>query len=77
MKNNLVKVIENVQNNDVQTITPTMEDGVLKFQATLGNGAQEMVTDEWLKENFCSLYNCFYKEFHDKENIDTKLDLPE
>eukprot|EP00957_Ditylum_brightwellii_P191788 14600368-Ditylum_brightwellii.AAC.1 len=77
MKNNLVKVIENVQNNHVQTITPTMVDGVLKFRATLGNGAKEMVSDKWLKENFCTLYNYFYDELHDEENHGTKLDLSE
>eukprot|EP00957_Ditylum_brightwellii_P072628 5518695-Ditylum_brightwellii.AAC.1 len=64
MKNNLVKAIENVWNKYVQTITPTMEDGVLKFQDTLGNGAKEMVSDDCLKENFCTLYNYFYKELH-------------
>eukprot|EP00957_Ditylum_brightwellii_P077760 5909277-Ditylum_brightwellii.AAC.1 len=42
MKNNLVKVIENMRNNYVQTTKPNMVDGVLKFEATLGNGAQEM-----------------------------------
>eukprot|EP00957_Ditylum_brightwellii_P152228 11589773-Ditylum_brightwellii.AAC.1 len=36
-----------------------------------------MVSDEWLKENFCTFYNYFYKDLHDKENIGTKLDLPE
>eukprot|EP00957_Ditylum_brightwellii_P122236 9321580-Ditylum_brightwellii.AAC.1 len=54
MKNDLVKVIENVQNNYVQTIKPIMVDGVLKFEATLGNCAQEMVSDKWLKENVCT-----------------------
>eukprot|EP00957_Ditylum_brightwellii_P025780 1949938-Ditylum_brightwellii.AAC.1 len=46
MKNNLLKIIENVQNNYVQTITPNLENGVLKFEATLGIGAKEMVSDE-------------------------------
>eukprot|EP00957_Ditylum_brightwellii_P014407 1084429-Ditylum_brightwellii.AAC.1 len=77
MKTNLVQVIKNIQNNYVKTITPTMEDNVLKFHATLGNGAQEMVTDEWLKENFCTLYNYFYKDLHDEDNVHTKLDLPD
>eukprot|EP00957_Ditylum_brightwellii_P134387 10245004-Ditylum_brightwellii.AAC.1 len=45
MKNNLAKDIENVQNNYVQTIKPTMVDDVLKFEATLGNGAQEIGSD--------------------------------
>eukprot|EP00957_Ditylum_brightwellii_P197553 15050673-Ditylum_brightwellii.AAC.1 len=77
MKNNLVKVVENFRNNSVQTIKPTMVDDVSKFKATLGNVAQEMVSDDWLKENFCTLHNSFYKDLHDKENLDTKLDLPE
>eukprot|EP00957_Ditylum_brightwellii_P008077 612508-Ditylum_brightwellii.AAC.1 len=42
MKKTLVKAIENVRNNYVQIITPKLEDGVLKFQATLGDGAKEM-----------------------------------
>eukprot|EP00957_Ditylum_brightwellii_P201485 15325856-Ditylum_brightwellii.AAC.1 len=42
MKNNLVQVVKNIQNNYVKAITPTMVDEVLNFQATLGNGAQEM-----------------------------------
>eukprot|EP00957_Ditylum_brightwellii_P105241 8021678-Ditylum_brightwellii.AAC.1 len=42
IKNDLVQVIKNVQKNCVKTITPTKIDGVLKFQATLGNGAKEM-----------------------------------
>eukprot|EP00957_Ditylum_brightwellii_P205548 15344343-Ditylum_brightwellii.AAC.1 len=36
------EVIKNVQNSYLKTTTPTMEDEVLKLQATLGNGAQEM-----------------------------------
>eukprot|EP00957_Ditylum_brightwellii_P110878 8457001-Ditylum_brightwellii.AAC.1 len=36
-----------------------------------------MVSDEWLKENFCTLYNYFYQELHDMDNIGTELDLPE
>eukprot|EP00957_Ditylum_brightwellii_P144716 11024446-Ditylum_brightwellii.AAC.1 len=36
-----------------------------------------MVSNEWSKENFCTLYNYFYKELHDTDNIGTKLDLPE
>eukprot|EP00957_Ditylum_brightwellii_P149516 11386037-Ditylum_brightwellii.AAC.1 len=55
IKNNLVRIIENVRNNYVQTIKPTMVDGVLKFETTLGNGAQEMASDEWLKKNFSTL----------------------
>eukprot|EP00957_Ditylum_brightwellii_P104011 7924805-Ditylum_brightwellii.AAC.1 len=51
MKKNIVKVIKSMQNNFVQTITPKLEDGVLKFEATLGNGTKEMVSDEWLKGN--------------------------
>eukprot|EP00957_Ditylum_brightwellii_P184724 14069411-Ditylum_brightwellii.AAC.1 len=77
MKKNPVKVVKNIQNNYVQSIKPTMVDDVLKFQAILQNGVQEMVSIEWLMENFCTLYNCFYKELHDKENLDTELDLPE
>eukprot|EP00957_Ditylum_brightwellii_P103081 7855394-Ditylum_brightwellii.AAC.1 len=77
MKNNLVQVVNNVWNTYAQTITLTMVDKVLKFQSTLGNGAQEMVSDEWLNENFCTLYKDFYKDLHDEVNIDTKLDLPE
>eukprot|EP00957_Ditylum_brightwellii_P074545 5663886-Ditylum_brightwellii.AAC.1 len=42
MKNNLVQVAKNVQNNYVKAITPTMVDNELKFQATLRNGVQEM-----------------------------------
>eukprot|EP00957_Ditylum_brightwellii_P083857 6373642-Ditylum_brightwellii.AAC.1 len=40
------EVIKNVKNNYVNTITPAMVDKVLKIQATLGNGAQEIVSDE-------------------------------
>eukprot|EP00957_Ditylum_brightwellii_P176630 13453252-Ditylum_brightwellii.AAC.1 len=40
------KVVKNIQNNYVQTITPIMEDQVLKFQAILGNDAKEMVSHE-------------------------------
>eukprot|EP00957_Ditylum_brightwellii_P010292 778219-Ditylum_brightwellii.AAC.1 len=36
-----------------------------------------MVSDECLKESVCTLYSYFYKELHDRENIVTKLDLPE
>eukprot|EP00957_Ditylum_brightwellii_P210759 15365357-Ditylum_brightwellii.AAC.1 len=53
------EAIKSVQNTYVKTITPTKVDKVLKFQATLGNGTQEMDSDEWLKENFCTLYNYF------------------
>eukprot|EP00957_Ditylum_brightwellii_P031233 2367482-Ditylum_brightwellii.AAC.1 len=77
MKNNLVQVIKNVQKNYVRTIIPTKVDGVLKFQATLGNGAKEMVRDEWLKENFCTMYNYVYNDLHDQANVGTNLDLPE
>eukprot|EP00957_Ditylum_brightwellii_P022813 1720934-Ditylum_brightwellii.AAC.1 len=68
MKTNLVKVIENMRNNYVWTITPKLENDVLKSKATLGNGAKEKVSDEWLKENYCTLYNYYYKELHDPEN---------
>eukprot|EP00957_Ditylum_brightwellii_P170480 12976665-Ditylum_brightwellii.AAC.1 len=71
MKKNLVKVIENMRNNFVQTITPKLEDDVLNFEAKLGNGAKEMVSDEWLKEIFCTLFNYFDQELHDEENIGT------
>eukprot|EP00957_Ditylum_brightwellii_P199210 15186128-Ditylum_brightwellii.AAC.1 len=74
---NLVKVVENIRNNFVRTITPRFENDALKFEATLGNDAKEMVSDEWLKENFCTLYNFYYKELHDEENHDTELELPE
>eukprot|EP00957_Ditylum_brightwellii_P010192 770390-Ditylum_brightwellii.AAC.1 len=46
MKNNLVQVIKNVQKSYIKTITPTMVDEVLKFQATLG-----MVHKRWFQMN--------------------------
>eukprot|EP00957_Ditylum_brightwellii_P100224 7637835-Ditylum_brightwellii.AAC.1 len=49
-KNNLVQAIKNSQNNYVQTITPMMVDKVLKFQITLDNGTQEMVSGNLLKQ---------------------------
>eukprot|EP00957_Ditylum_brightwellii_P019564 1475653-Ditylum_brightwellii.AAC.1 len=36
-----------------------------------------MVSDEWLKENFGTLYNYYYKELHYPKNCGTELDLPE
>eukprot|EP00957_Ditylum_brightwellii_P041116 3112532-Ditylum_brightwellii.AAC.1 len=36
-----------------------------------------MVSDEWLKENFCTLYTIYYDELYDEENLGTELDLPE
>eukprot|EP00957_Ditylum_brightwellii_P151149 11509076-Ditylum_brightwellii.AAC.1 len=54
-----------------------MENDVLKFQNTLSNGAKEMVSDKWLKENFSTVYIYCYKDLHDPLNIGTELDLPE
>eukprot|EP00957_Ditylum_brightwellii_P196232 14951828-Ditylum_brightwellii.AAC.1 len=52
MRNNLVQIIKNTEKNYVNTIMPTKDYGELKLKATLGNGAKEIVADDWLKENF-------------------------
>ena len=77
MKKNLVSVIENTRKNFVKSIKPAFEKSELKFESTLENGAKVMVSDEWLKENFCTLYTIYYNTLHDEANLDTELDLPE
>eukprot|EP00957_Ditylum_brightwellii_P068568 5205953-Ditylum_brightwellii.AAC.1 len=78
MKTYLVKVIKNVHNNYVKAICPFREDDrKLKFKGILGNGTTELITEEWLKENFSSIYTVYFDELHDENYLDFELAVSE